>query len=180
MHELSGVNWDVVILSETWRGEVFESFETKWGHRWYGSGGKRRSCGVGFLVHKRWAVGEFIPVNERLASPCVQFHDRLINLIAVYVPDTSRSEEEVDAIYYSMSTLVRQCRKKSDRLVIAGDFNAEVGSRLEEDDPNVIGMNAMTARNARGEDLLRWCACGKYIRRRQYSSLLDMLSQGIT
>ena len=56
VHELAGIEWDVVVLSETWRPDQHEDLRLDCGHRFFGSGGCDRSCGVGFLVHKRHAM----------------------------------------------------------------------------------------------------------------------------
>ena len=37
--ELENVNWDLLVLVETWREASTEQFNTESGHTWYGSGG---------------------------------------------------------------------------------------------------------------------------------------------
>ena len=54
LQDLGEVQWDVIVFTETWREEVQEIFETKYGHTWFGSGGVRGGKGVGILVNSRW------------------------------------------------------------------------------------------------------------------------------
>ena len=51
--ELSDIHWDILVLVETWRLENFEIFATEAGNLFYGSGGFKGRCGVGFLVHQK-------------------------------------------------------------------------------------------------------------------------------
>lgn len=41
--------------------------------------------------------------------------------------------------------------------MVAGDFNAMIGTREDYDDPDIIGHSPAKRRNARGDMLLRWC-----------------------
>ena len=67
LQELEHIIWDVVVLVETWRGESHEELRFN-KHMFYGSGGHRRSCGVGFLVHERLSNVKFISLSPRLAA----------------------------------------------------------------------------------------------------------------
>ena len=53
LEDLTGLQWDIVILVETWREARTERVCLEAGHCWYGSGGCKGRCGVGSLVHKR-------------------------------------------------------------------------------------------------------------------------------
>eukprot|EP00973_Karenia_brevis_P058533 8152258-Karenia_brevis.AAC.1 len=53
--ELGSLEWDLLAFTETWREEKQEIWETMPGHTWFGSGGMRGSCGVGFLLCRRWS-----------------------------------------------------------------------------------------------------------------------------
>ena len=65
--ELEDIEWDIVVVEETWREPRKEVVHLESGHIWYGSGGCRGRCGVGFLVHKRIGKCKFTAINERLA-----------------------------------------------------------------------------------------------------------------
>ena len=49
------MRWDVAVFTKTWREDTAECFVLTCGHLLYGIVGRRRSCGVGFLIHTRWS-----------------------------------------------------------------------------------------------------------------------------
>ena len=156
--EFENIHWDLLIFTETWREEKSEAWQTQDGHSWFGSGGSKRSKGVGFLLHSRWSHKSFNPVSERLATLDIQFakhHD--FRFIAVYMPHGGHDDLDVEAVYYQIAAETREARRKDSRIIIAGDFNAEIGPRADHDDAGIIGDNPATSRDARGELLLKWC-----------------------
>ena len=52
LDELEPSQWDLVVLSETWREAELEELHFESGHRFYGSGGTKGSCGAGFLIYE--------------------------------------------------------------------------------------------------------------------------------
>ena len=68
MQELGGAVWDVIVFTETWREEAQETFETKFRHTWFGSGGRKGAHGIGILLHSKWNYKAFNPVSDRLRS----------------------------------------------------------------------------------------------------------------
>ena len=96
---------------------------------WMGSGGKRGKHGVGILLHQRWAscVRRFSAKSERLAELELDVETMRITLIAVYLPHGGYSDEEVDHHYDLMSSMIKRARKGRRRVMIYGDWNAEVG-----------------------------------------------------
>ena len=52
MTELADVSWDIVVITETWRQDKSEYFVLATGHHFYGSGGIRGKCGIGFLIQE--------------------------------------------------------------------------------------------------------------------------------
>eukprot|EP00959_Pyramimonas_sp_CCMP1952_P212011 4436982-Pyramimonas_sp.AAC.1 len=74
LEELGNQHWDVLVFVETWREQKVESWDTKRGHRWFGSGGTRRSRGVAFLLHQRWVHESFQPLSDRAATLDIQIN----------------------------------------------------------------------------------------------------------
>ena len=100
LEELVGIEWDILVLVETWREQRSEYFSFPSGHRWYGSGGTKRRCGVGFLVNNRCTAScAFSSVNERLASLTVKSSTMRFKLFGVYFPDSSHPDLVVDVMY---------------------------------------------------------------------------------
>ena len=50
MNEVGDLHWDLFAISETWRAERSEAWETVGGHSWLGSGGMERTRGVDFKI----------------------------------------------------------------------------------------------------------------------------------
>ena len=78
-------------------------------------------------------------------------------IIAVYMPHSGYPDEDVEAVYASLERILQEARRKKMRSILAGDFNAEVGSREEFDDPSILGLHGVPLRSRRGDWLLRWC-----------------------
>ena len=121
--ELDDVSWDVVVITETWREEVSESFVLPPGHQFCGSGGDRGRCGIGFLVHKRWSAHHFVPISPRLSFLDIRFQSCKCRIFGLYMPQTNCPDSEVYELY---SCIERNFRANMHTLV-CGDFNAHVG-----------------------------------------------------
>ena len=139
LQELDGIHWDVIILVETWREESYEEFKVESEHFWCGSGGTRGSCGVGFLVHKQHRKHTFTPVSNRFAILEVKLPIGTCRIFGIYFPDTSRPDNEVDQMYTLLEAHVHQARRRHVHCMLAGDFNAQVGSFTDFDDSRIIG-----------------------------------------
>ena len=61
-------------------------------------------------------------------------------MICVYMPDSSRRAEEVDEIYLQLDEAVRGAKSEKMKFCICGDMNAQIGSRSEFDDQEIVGQ----------------------------------------
>ena len=128
-----------------------------------GSGGSKGQRGVGFLLHNRWKHFLFKPISDRLAALDLNpLKETKIRFMAAYFPHTGYSDDDVEALYASIEEECAEARIKRHRVVIAGDFNAEVGTCSELDDPTIIGKSSMSRRSHRGDMLLQWCTQHAY------------------
>ena len=158
--ELEDISWNIVALTETWREAAVEKIEFNLkdsGCTFYGSGGRKRSCGVGFLVSANNGKIKFTPVNERLAFLDIKLGIKRVRMFIVYVPDSSHDEEEFEAIFETLENYLKESKRNKLITVIAGDFNAQVGGIKEHEDPSILGTGGFGNRNSRGDFLLRWC-----------------------
>eukprot|EP00973_Karenia_brevis_P054422 7562530-Karenia_brevis.AAC.1 len=116
--ELEMTQWDVVLLNETWRGanEEFDTLES--GHLWLGSGGTAGKHGVGILLHRRWShqVKSWHASSTRLGVLELDLGRLKLTLVVTYMPHAGKSDAEVEKVYSSMSTVLKQARS-SKRLV---------------------------------------------------------------
>ena len=151
LEELGPQRWDLIVFSETWREEKREVFQTDSGHTWLGSGGTRRSNGVGLLLHRRWEFLSFSAVSDRICSLDVLMADYTLRIIGVYMPHGGYDDSYIDSVYTCVEELFRKDSNKLVRRVLAGDFNARVGHYLDGNADQVLEQNV------RGLWLRNWC-----------------------
>ena len=163
LEEIADIHWDVLVLVETWREAKREEFTVGSGHHFYGSGGLRGRCGIGFLVNKRHERHSFVPVDERLAFLDVKLVLGRCRIFGVYFPDSGHPDSELDIIYEKLDARIQQARRRNTHIVLAGDFNAQVGHFEDFDDERIIGKHGFGLRSDRGERLLRWCAVRDFV-----------------
>ena len=160
MNELKNLtHWDIITLNETWRIDGFEMFATNEGHLFCNAGCDAGRRGVGFLVHKRWVkwLKAFTPINERIACLTIQKHKLKLRLVGVYFPHSGYPDDAVQEIYDKLECILHESRTNKEHVVVAGDFNAEVGMRQEIDNQRLIGEWSIGEQNYRGFWLKRFC-----------------------
>ena len=99
LQELDGIYWDVIVLAETKREAFDETFDVPSGHVFYGSGRYKGSRGVGLLVHERVAKHKLVAVSECMAILDLKCFVGEVWIFAVYMPDASYPDEEIDTVY---------------------------------------------------------------------------------
>ena len=75
-----------------------------------------------------------------------------INIIQAYLPTSSHSDEDVDAVYEDLDKLINN--SKAHINIIMGDFNAKVGSTIQR--RPCIGPFGLGTRNSRGDSLINF------------------------
>ena len=158
LEEIKDIEWDIIVLVETWREEVRENFLLDAGHYWYASGGTRGRCGIGFLLNERHRKHKFQPISERLGILDVRWGRKTYRIFGVYVPDSSHPDIELEIMYAQLDENMRYARSKNHCCILAGDFNAQVG-RTEDFDGHfrALGPYGFQDRSSRGNWLLEWC-----------------------
>ena len=89
------VEFDVLFISEMWRGESEEVFLTAKHNKLFLSGGLR-SKGVGIGLCRKWCWRHFFPC---IFVSRVFIDDRRFAMISVYFPTSWESEKAVDETY---------------------------------------------------------------------------------
>ena len=69
--ELEGYRWDAILLSETWRHEPAELWETHLNHIFMGAGKYENKHGVGIMLNKRWKKELLTPITS-MSAPSKQ------------------------------------------------------------------------------------------------------------
>ena len=180
INELRDKPWDLIVIVETWREHSEELWKTSEGHMFCGAGGCKGKRGVAFLLHKRWGFDSLIEdsfarATERIATLDLEVHGKRIRVVAAYLPHSGYSDSFVQDTYDIVEHLVHEGRRKGLSILLAGDFNAEVGTNDQDiDDFAVIGENGIHRRNDRGRWLLNWCSIlGLCISNTHFTNIFD-------
>ncbi|XP_044874489.1 uncharacterized protein LOC123371222, partial [Mauremys mutica] len=160
--ELARFNIDIAALCETRLANEGQLTEIGGGYTffWCGrSSDERRESGVGFAV-KNQLVRKFasLPkgVNDRLMTLHLPLpRGKQAILISAYAPTMTNPDEVKDKFYEDLDALLSSV-KRTDRLILLGDFNARVGSDHSAWD-GVIGKNGIGKCNSNGLLLLKTC-----------------------
>ena len=152
-------NLSVLGLSEVRRnGERIQ--ETQFGNLLCHIGNNCGQRGVGFIIKSEWKENliEFIGINDRIAVAKFRgIKEKRLVMIQVYAPTAQSEESECEIFYEDLSdTLGKYCNNKH-QILILGDFNSQVGSRLPGEQ-EIMGPYNYGIRNERGERLLQFCA----------------------
>ena len=158
--ELENLDWDIVLLNETWRSQTQERWKTNEGHIFCGSGGTEGSKGVAILLHRKWSQGfkAFHAISNRLCSVDCSISGSPCRLISAYFPHGGHDDEEVEGLYSEINKCVDGARRQNRTCIMMGDCNAVLGERQEGDDEESVGMYGLGCRNERGNLLAQWAS----------------------
>lgn len=163
-HEMKRYDWQVLGLAETrWTG--VGDFMTDEGHRvWYSGGDEVHEYGVAFMVNKKCAkfVLDCWPVSSRLIAIRLSATPVDIVIIQVYAPTSSHSDEDVEAFYSDLQTIIAAVSKK-DLLIVQGDWNAKIGPDAYEDWRGTVGKYGYGCTNERGLRLMEFAKLNRLL-----------------
>ena len=121
------------------------------------SGGANRRHGVGIMLAPKLAdrVDGTNFKSERVLNITLKLKSRNVSIIQIYVPQQGRPNNEKEAFYDELQSVV-DVSKYSENLIIIGDWNEHVGTdRLGVE--NIIGSFRVGERNAEGRRILDFC-----------------------
>ena len=165
--ELARCNIDIAALSETRiSGVDQELVERGAGYTFFTIGkpeSEPRYHGVGFAIKNTLLaqLGEQRPhgINCRLSHMKIKLaSNRFINIVSAYAPTLDASDEDKDAFYEDLSTLLGGI-PGNQKIILLGDFNARVGRDYNAWE-KIIGKHGTGTlhANANGIRLLSLCA----------------------
>ena len=128
----------------------------------------RGLAGVGIALSPRaeLALLDWIPVDSRLCAVRLNGSvrtrkDREIRrclfVVSAYSPTDCSSDDIKDEFYRKLSDLLREARR-SDVVIVAGDFNAQVGKLSEREGHLGGSYGVMAKRTDNGDRLLQLCS----------------------
>ena len=120
----------------------------------------------------------FHPVSERIIRIHLKCHRSYVTVVGIYAPtnplsSTTQAAAPADTFYDQLQSVVADVPPKV-MLLVAGDFNARVGSDFQSWG-SVIGPNGMGDCNSNGQRLLDFCTnnqlpCHKHLVQAQVHS----------
>ena len=120
-----------------------------------------RHYGMGFVLNKMWSnkLKTYEYISDRIAKAEFELSNkRRLVVINVYAPTQARAdanETEIEAFYSDLQVQVKMHDKKDTITVIAGDFNAKVGQRIDGEE--CLGQFTRGRRNNNGQRLVEFC-----------------------
>ena len=168
--ELAKYNIDIAALSETRIAGKDQVIEEKGaGYTFFTTGkpeGETRMAGTGFAIKNCLLskLGDQKPhgISPRLSTLKIQMtKNQAAHFISAYAPTLDSPEEDKDAFYEQLSTLLNSIPYK-DKIFLLGDFNARVG-RDHQTWNKVLGKNGVGSTNSSGFRLLSLCTEQKLV-----------------
>ena len=140
--ELHKIDWDAILISETWRQNK-EIWETQQGHIRVESGKFTNKHGVAILLHRRWKnrINWIQCAIERVVAMSISVNRQPLVLVSVCMPHSGYADHHVEKVH---KTILKTIEKENCAKIIGGDFNAELGPGE--------GVGA----NARGDWMTQW------------------------
>ena len=156
---------DILAISEThWSLETPEAFvKNNYTIIHSGRNDNIYRQGVAIILHKGIAenLQGYDLVSERLMVIQIEKSTDPMFILQVYAPDSTYSEEEVEAFYETLQNYINRLPRKR-KLVVLGDFNAKVGQQSYEVWPRIAGRFSIGNKNSNGEKLLQFCAINQF------------------
>ena len=159
--ELEGYRWDAILLSETWRHEPAELWETQHNHIFMGAGKYDNKHGVGIMLNKRWRkrIIDTDYINERAIKTTILVNRQHIDLMSVYFPHSKYADHHIEKMYKTIEKHMTHNKKCIP--IIGGDFNAELGPGKGTECKSV-GKYTLNESNKRGDWLKSWLMLNDY------------------
>ena len=159
--ELEGYRWDAILLSETWRHEPAELWETHHNHIFMGAGKYENKHGVGIMLNRRWRKRNIDTdyINERAIKTTILVNRQHIDLMSVYFPHSKYADHHIEKMYKTIERHMTNNKKCIP--IIGGDFNAELGPGKGTECKSV-GKYTLNESNKRGDWLKSWLMLNDY------------------
>ena len=123
--------------------------------------GERREARVGFAIKKDIVtkLTEMTrPVSDRIMTMRLPLNKKNVaTIISVCAPTMTNPDENKEAFYNQLASMLSGIPPRTDKLLLIGDFNARIG-RKNDKWPLVMGKHGIGKCNSNGELLLALCS----------------------
>ena len=159
--ELSRYNIDIAALCETPLAQNDSILAHGYTFFWSGKAETdRRESGVGFAIKNSIARDleqDPSPITDRIMIMRLPLQKKtFVTIVSVYAPTMTNPEENKEEFYSDLRGTIKNV-SITDKLIIAGDFNARVGAEVENW-PGVLGTQGIGGCNSNGDLLLAFCS----------------------
>ena len=159
--ELGQYDIDIAALCETRLALNDSLVDNGYTFFWSGKGEEeRRESGVGFAIRNTimpYLEQEPTAISDRIISMRLPLNkNHYVTIVSAYAPTMTNPEEKKEEFYNKLRETVKNI-STTDKLIIAGDFNARVGCEAQNW-PGVIGNQGVGKCNTNGELLLAFCS----------------------
>ena len=153
--ELEGYRWDAIFLSETWRYDKAEIWETHHKHTFLGAGRYDNKHGVGVMLNKMWRqrIIDTEYINERAISTTIVVNRHRIKLMSVYFAHLGYADHHIEKMYKTIEKHTANYTRYIP--IIGGDFNAELG-HAHGTEYISVGRYTLNDGNIRGDCMKHW------------------------
>ena len=154
------IDWDVILISETWRQNK-EVWETQHEHIMVESGQFVNKHGVAILLNKRLKnqIKWVHIASERIVAMSISVNKHPIVLLSVYMPHSGYADHHVEKVYRTITKIIEG---EKGMKIIGGDFNAELGPG-EGLELSAVGHYTLNKGNCRGEWMTQWLLQNKLV-----------------
>lgn len=151
---LKYVKYDVIGLSEVKR--IGEEVKEMKGYIFYYKGKERRRGTVGFAIKSTWKenILGFASYSDRVITVNMKMGTETLTIIQCYAPTSTYSESAMEEFYHDLEQAIIDL-KKSEWLIVMGDFNAKIGVPQKQEN-DVMGSFGLGDRNDRGRMLIEF------------------------
>ena len=152
--ELQGCRWDVILVSETWRSDEEEIWESKQGHTIMCAGKFENKHGVAIIVNKKWKhkINWTKYISERAIATSITVNKQHITLMSVYMPHSGYADHLVEKAYNMIEKVIKPTNHMQ---IIGGDFNAKLGPGIGVERTSV-GQHTLLEAKSRGDWMKQW------------------------
>ena len=153
LSELQKVEWDVILISETWR-QGKEIWKTQQGHMMIESGKLNNKHRVAIRLNRRWKnkINWVQCACERVVAMSISANNQPIILTSVYMPHSGYPDHQVEKTHKTILTTIE---KDKSIKIIGGAFNAELGPG-EGIELSSVGHYTLNKANNSGEWMTQW------------------------
>ena len=179
--ELENCDFDIVLVSKTWRDKREEVIVTEAGHKVFLSGGSCRN-GVGICVSRRLLDQKFLDLHSsQFLTGYVVYISRSVTTISKhwYMPTSWEPDDAAEHVYDLLGMLLVNCDQAGAIPIIGADFNAVIRNPLPGDDDDLLGTCGFGPRNDRGWMFVRWVLEHGLLIQVVWIEIFDMTTVGL-